>query len=163
MPVPERGSPSRIWREAMAEWRRADRGACLEQTRPGPTHGPSLGSASGAAISSGSEGAGEKDRRSAAAVLETTSGSPFARAGARGLGTRQCSIPPKPKRNRAMRAFIFYAVPLALVTGLAYSALKLRGDVAERRYGLASLGLVSLLGSLGLLILLALMLGSEPY
>jgi hypothetical protein len=62
-----------------------------------------------------------------------------------------------------MRAFIFYAVPLALVTGLAYSALKLRGDVAERRYGLASLGLVSLLGSLGLLILLALMLGSEPY
>jgi hypothetical protein len=59
--------------------------------------------------------------------------------------------------------FIFYAVPAALAAAAAYSAIKLWGDVAARRWALAALGLLSLLGLLGLLILLGLMLGSEPY
>lgn len=59
--------------------------------------------------------------------------------------------------------FIFYAMPVALAACVAYSAIKLWGDVAARRYGLAFLGLLSLLGSLGLAILLGLMLALPAY
>lgn len=62
-----------------------------------------------------------------------------------------------------MRMFIVIALPVGLAAGLAYSAIKLWGDVGAGRRALAVLGLLSLLGSLGQLIILGLMLASEPY
>jgi hypothetical protein len=62
-----------------------------------------------------------------------------------------------------MRHFIVIALPVAIAAGLVYSAIKLWGDVAEGRRALAVLGMLSLLGSLGQLVILGLMLASEPY
>ncbi|HEX9965647.1 MAG TPA: hypothetical protein VGB04_11765 [Allosphingosinicella sp.] len=62
-----------------------------------------------------------------------------------------------------MRHFIYYAMPVALAACVAYSAIKLWGDVAARRYGLAVLGLLALLGSLGLAIILVLILAQPSY
>lgn len=58
-----------------------------------------------------------------------------------------------------MGILLLFMVAGGLAAGIVYSAIKLMGDAAARRYGLGFLGLMALIGSLGALVFLGLILG----